>query len=116
MPQKTPNYCTWSKLGILKQSRNAIEEPFILFHKTALTRDLYRFFSAFFNYGLSSHDTLTRWYQSQFDEYMSRKLQFEKDISFPSKINKSCNFPEFEHRGDYVCQKNNCFLFNVQLL
>lgn len=69
--------------GILKQSRNAIEEPFILFHKTAITL----------------------WYQSQFDEYMSRKLQFQKDISFLSKINKPCNFPEFEYRGDYVCQK-----------
>ena len=100
--------------GILKQSRNAIEESFILFHKTAITRDFYRFFLVQVNYGLSSHDILTLWYQSQFDEYMSRKVQFQKDISFLSKINKPCNFPEFEYRGDYVCQKiiASCLMYS----
>ena len=74
-------------IGILKQSRNAIEEPSLLFHKTAITRDLYRFFLVHVNYGLSSRDILTLWYQPQCDECRARKLQFEKDISFPPKIN-----------------------------
>ena len=74
-------------IDILKQSRNVIEEPSLLFHKTAITGDLYRFFLDHVNYGLSSHDVFTLWYQPQCNEYRSRKLQFEKDISFPSKTN-----------------------------
>lgn len=64
--------------GILKQSRNPIEEPSLLFNKTAITRDLHRFFLVHVNFGLSSHDILTLWYQPQCDEYRSRKLQLEK--------------------------------------
>ena len=64
--------------GILKQSRNPIEEPSLLFHKTAITRDLHIFFLVHVNYGLSSHDILTLWYQPQCDEYRSRKLHLEK--------------------------------------
>ena len=100
--------------GILKQSRNSIEEPSLLFHKTAITRDLHRFFLVHVNYGLSSHDILTLWYQPQCDEYRSRKLQLEKDISFPAKINQSCNFPDFDYRGNDVCQKifASCLMYS----
>ena len=82
-------------IDILKQSRNAIEEPSLLFHKTAITGDLYRFFLDHVNYGLSSHDVFTLWYQPQCNEYRSRKLQFE-----------------IEYRGNDVLLITSCLMYS----
>ena len=57
--------------GILSQVKADFQLPFVLFHKSGVTRELCRFFISHISAGMTIADVQVLWQQSLFDEYGS---------------------------------------------
>ena len=93
--------------GILSQVKPDFQPPFVLFHKSGVTRELCRFFISHISAGMTIADVQVLWHQSLFDEYGLRKMCFLKE-----KTKSSESFPSFCAKGSKVGEKiaTACYL------
>lgn len=95
--------------GILSQIDDQFPPPFVLFHKTGVTRELFQFFTSHITAGMTIADVLVLWHQTLFDDYGLRKLYFSKEVQ-----GKPERFPDFVAHSSKVGEKTAtaCYIHN----
>ena len=86
---------------ILLQVKDEFRLPFVLFHKTGITRELFDFFVSHIRAGMTVADVQVLWQQGLFDEYGCRKLSYLKERKKDSMV----KFPSFTPKGRGVSEK-----------
>ena len=86
--------------GILSQVKSGFQLPFVLFHKSGVTRELCQFFTSHITAGMTITDVQVLWQQSLFDEYGIRKMCFLNE-----KGEVSERFQSFSSKGSKVGEK-----------
>lgn len=85
---------------VLSQIKHDFPQPFVLFHKTGVTRQLFQSLTSHITAGMSIANVLILWHQGLFDEYGLRKLCYLREV-----LEKSLKFPEFSAKGKKVGEK-----------
>ena len=86
--------------GVLSQTCNWIQEPFILFHKVGLTRNLYLYFIRQTHLGSAVNEVISLWHQSMYDHFTSKKRMYQNRASFlDSSVDKCLSFPVYRQKG-----------------
>ena len=63
---------------VLSQSNSILMEPFLLFHKGGITRELYEFIISHIDIGLSPFNIHVLWRQIKYNWQVSLKIQYQK--------------------------------------
>ena len=72
--------------AITEQVRHVAEMPFLLFHKTGITRELFHLISSMIIQGMQQQTILCLWNQMVKESLYRKKKQFEKDRLLPLKL------------------------------
>ena len=79
---------------ILSQVKDILPCPFVLFHRSGVSRELHRFIVSHAKAGLTISEIQSLWLQTMYDAYGLRREAYISECSKHSKSNAS--FPEFE--------------------
>lgn len=86
--------------GILSQVKRDFPSPFVLFHKSGVTREMFQFFASHISAGMTITDAQVQWQQSLFNEFGIRKMCFLNE-----NHGGSGRFPTFSAKGRRVGEK-----------
>ena len=100
--------------SVLSQAKGILPCPFVLFHRSGVSRELHRFIVSHAKAGLTISEIQSLWLQTMYDAYGLRREAYISQCCKYSKSNAS--FPEFEQTfqqpGEKIiasCIANNYF-------
>ena len=99
--------------GLLYQTNRLTPEPFILFHRCGLTRELFTYILSHINAGVKTSDILTVWQQLQYDNFARKKAMYERTLAVRDQLHFD-EFPQFESKGCRVGERvvQSCLIYN----